>query len=966
MNLSLILKRARREWRQLAVLIVALCLVTAFFALGPLYVRAMVQSGLQYAFATGNAHDMALTLVSETAFRPDSWQLVNEQLGALNAGLVRIARSAAAFGGYSFTYGEPTTQATPRSAIGYRVYAISNLRDVLELVDGRWPNRLPSPDSPERQASTPEEQIARGVGNYSRGDVEALITPEVARRTGYQLGTRFVIGERPANRVVVNVVGIVEAANPADPIWIDNEFALTGEVVQGGIGRQSYNAAFFVTEGAYSDWIAKASTRAQGGANNSYTWRIKLNSEAINADNVADVQSRLTTLVNRLTADYPGLLNFNPLLKLLNNYRDSVANTEGSVVLLSGAILVLMLYHLVTTVGLVLEQQMGEWTSMSSRGASARQLVTLQGLTMILLGVVGFGVGPFLAVLVLRAITCIGPLAQASGSTAPVSAIPASAFQLSAIAAVTSVLALTLPAIPAARRGLTQFKQIAARPPVNPAWARIRLDLILIVVGLGFIARLLFFVSGDLGETLSGLAGEPRRLIQVILDSANRAGGLADPLNLIGPALVLTGAALLWLRLFPALTGLMGRIVARGDSLTGPLAVWNVERDPNHYAQLVLLLIGTLALGTAALALGTTRDTGTWAVARLATGGAARIDFDPRAGEPVQTDWLKLPGVSAYTTLTRFASEYKTGRFQVFIAGVDPADMAKQFPETAEAVSPLIGQGFDRLAVPVVMSVRMAEDEGRATRTDRLPLEVGAKGQVEILLPGDKTTLLHYRIVGIARSFPSLSASQHFLIMDAAAVPQIINAEVAEPDQVAPNEVWLEIPDRQPAPTLDATILKIPGVTDAAFAWEPYNQLLREPLPAAIAGMLYAGFWVSLLLSLLDFGFYLAVTARRRSLGFAVLRALGWNANHLWVLLVVEQTALVIPALLVGVALGAALAYVILPFLALVGGETLKLPVLGLIGLLVALVVGFGILLLGTALRLRKLNVNQVLRSGEE
>src|SRR5581483_1622074 len=376
------------------------------------------------------------------------------------------------------------------------------------------------------------------------------------------------------------------------------------EVVQGGIGRQSYNAAFFVTEGAYSDWIAKASTRAQGGTNNSYTWQIKLNPQAINADNVADVQARLTALVNRLTADYPGLLNFNPLLKLLNNYRDSVANTEGSVVLLSGAILVLMLYHLVTTVGLVLEQQMGEWASMSSRGASARQLVTLQGLTMLLLGVVGFGVGPFLSVLVLQAITRIGPLAQASGSTAPISGIPASAFQLGAIAAIASVLVLALPAIPAARRSLAQFKQIAARPPVNPAWARVRLDLILIVVGLGFVARLLFFVSGDLGETLTSLAHEPRRLVQVILDSANRAGGLADPLNLIGPALVLTGVALLWLRLFPSLMRLMGRIVTRSDSLTGPLAVWNVERDPNHYAQLVLLLIGTLALGTAALALG--------------------------------------------------------------------------------------------------------------------------------------------------------------------------------------------------------------------------------------------------------------------------------------------------------------------------------------------------------------------------
>jgi hypothetical protein len=74
----------------------------------------------------------------------------------------------------------------------------------------------------------------------------------------------------------------------------------------------------------------------------------------------------------------------------------------------------------------------------------------------------------------------------------------------------------------------------------------------------------------------------------------------------------------------------------------------------------------------------------------------------------------------------------------------------------------------------------------------------------------------------------------------------------------------------------------------------------------------------------------------------------------------------VIPALLVGVALGAALAYVILPFLALVGGETLRLPLATLADLLLALLVGFGILLIVTALWLRRLDINRVMRLGEE
>ena len=174
---------------------------------------------------------------------------------------------------------------------------------------------------------------------------------------------------------------------------------------------------------------------------------------------------------------------------------------------------------------------------------------------------------------------------------------------LSAIAALAAIVVLTIPAISAARRSMAQFKQIVSRPPTSPLWMRYWLDLILIVCGIGFIVRLLFFVTGDLGQALSLFANNPQGLISLILDSANQTGGLSDPLNLLGPALLLTGIALLWLRIFPALMRLIGGIFSRSDRLTGPLALWNVERDPNHYAQLVLLLIGTLALGTAALAL---------------------------------------------------------------------------------------------------------------------------------------------------------------------------------------------------------------------------------------------------------------------------------------------------------------------------------------------------------------------------
>ena len=155
-------------------------------------------------------------------------------------------------------------------------------------------------------------------------------------------------------------------------------------------------------------------------------------------------------------------------------------------------------------------------------------------------------------------------------------------------------------------------------------------------------------------------------------------------------------------------------------------------------------------------------------------------------------------------------------------------------------------------------------------------------------------------------------------------------------------------------------------MTGVGWAWTRYGEILREPLPSAVAGMLYAGFWVSLLLSLLDFGFYLVVTARQRAFTFGVLRALGWDARHIWRLLFVEQVVLIAPALVIGSLLGLGLAYLLLPFLALVGSETLRVPWLAVGGMLLALVIAFTALMGVAAIFLRRMSVNQVLRLGEE
>jgi FtsX-like permease family len=967
MNLGLILKRTRRFWRQLAALAFSVCLVTAFFALSPMYIRAMVQSGFQYEVDRLKEKDKVLTLISPEPFTSGDWNTITNNIGDVSKDLVRISRASSALVAFDYIYGEPTFLISPRAPYLNHVFAFSNLSEIVRVVSGRLPERLAPPDDPARATTVEEEQRDRGLGIFSRGEVEGVITPLVAERTGYEIGTRIALGNEPENRVVVEIVGIVEPVNLSDPIWDGNIRALEGETLDIGIAQQQYNLGLIVNEAGYSDWVVRA-TQVNGVENSTYLWMVGLNTDVITADNIEDVAQRMEQTINLLNASKDGFTYFNPVLQLIYRYTGLVQRTEPPIFLLSGAILVMMLYHLVTNVSLVLEQQREEWAAFSSRGASTYQLVFLQSLTMAFLMMIGFLVGPLLAYGILILLFSSGPLALA-GDGIPITGIPRNAYALSGIAALAAFAMLTLPAWPAAQRGMAEFKQIMARPSTRPAWSRYGLDLIFIVVGIGFIARLLFFIQGDLGSTLSLLVQNPVGLIQIIVDSANQTGGLTDPLNLLGPALLLTGIGLLWLRIFPLLIGLIGRLARFARGLLAPLSAWQVEREPGHYGQMVLLLIGTLALGTAALALNATRDAGTWAAAQQSVGSDIRVDL--AAGNNIDVlPWAELPGVQKTISLIRYQPPIRAGELRRLLVGINPSD----FPNLTNVNQQRIYRNeFDRrsrrfvekVVYPAVISDRMATDEGRAFRNDQLPLRFGDEAQVDMVMENGATVTLYYYVLAVVRDFPSLSSNQHFLIMDAALLAEAVQRSPLAPPARA-NQVWLSLNTREPDPALVSRLENTPEIEDVGLAWERYNALLREPLPAAISGMLYAGFWVSLWLSLLDFAFYMAVTARRRSLGFAVLRALGWNINRIWLQLLAEQTMLILPALLIGIALGAILAYVILPFLALFSGTTLTVPISGVLFLAGSLIIGFIVLSFFTARWLRGLDMNRVLRLGEE
>ena len=1084
MSWSMILSRMWRSRREMLMLLTALSLVTGFFALSPLYLRVLGESGLRYTVDNARPRDLTLTLTSETPFDLTDRPLIGAELGevasrvesltVMNGLICNDQRNTLCFGDDNFH--------------GFVPAAYERLTERFTVVDGTFPS-------------------AEG---------EAAIALEAAETRGLAVGDTLDFYPNTADALTVTIVGILEPIAPDDRFWIGQHTLIYGQLVDVTENFQRFDFGVIFTEAAYNTQvvpIAPSGTR--------YDWYVETNTDALRAAGLTSLSTALDNVERAFRLDYPTMRLVGGLPPLLATFQTNLLAVEGTVILFAAGVLVLLFYQLMTTTALILERQSLEWSAISSRGGSAEQLITMQAGTMAILALAAFAIGVVVAVGIVFFIGRFSPLSVIIGDGLAVTTIPPLSIALSAAAALVAVIVLTIPAIPAARASILRLKQSVSRPPTTPVWARYYLDVVLLALGVILLLRLYFLFGG---VSLEELLTDPSLLIRTIsANAAHDAGLLNDPFNLAAAALLITGLALFWLRLFPLIMRGVSALLSRINGLLAPLALWNISRDPGHYAQLVMVLIGTLAIGTASLALAATHDAGAWSNARYAVGGEVALTFDgqappaenlpgnaellmryetiepegsprtelfgitperfteltgetledvrrpgiplpddtveitvqvyaePIAGETVSTrlalDVVNALGVRRTIPMTT-ADETAPGAFFTYSAALPDEPFMPFTLVGVRFLSRIGSQGlehvvfldsltvvldngeqvvlddFERSTVPewssrdlvgvfganvgvfaassqshaasgnyalrveyaiahrgislfepvlpaypvegsppmpVILSDAYARTLG--SRAQRRPLAVGDTGTVALVL-NEGTRELRFRVVGIEPAFPN--AGNRFLIAPVGLLRDFLNAEASPAAFYGVNTAWLTLRNRQLDPAARDQIAALPGLLDVRETWDLYNLLLREPLPNGIIGVLYAGFWVSLLLGLLDFGFYLAMTAARRATSFAVLRALGWRGSRVWGLLTIEQAALVAPALAIGVLLGGALAYLLLPFLALFGDETLRFPLTEIGGLLLALVIGFAVLLTGAASVLAQIKVGQVLRSGEE
>ncbi len=445
--------------------------------------------------------------------------------------------------------------------------ALDHLRAMATLVSGSWPA--------SRVAIRPGRPIP------------AALPAGAARLLHLRAGRVLSLRDRSTGAAVaIRVTGIFRPLHPSASYWGLNLVGGSGASEQGGfvtygplvVDRGAFARGDLATGAA--SWLAQPDRRRIGGNLTALAGKITAMTSALGSPRYGGLQ---------VTTGLPGLLS--------GMGRNLVVSR--SVLVIGGLMLLVLVAAALLLASRVLAgQREPESALLSARGGSPGQLTRLNaaesGILAVTAAVAGALLGGWLAVL----LTATGPL-QAAGIR--VSAHPPAAWWAAAAAALVCVAITLGPALRPARPGAV--RQRRGRPAVLAGVARAGGDAALVALAL--------------------LAGWQLRRYSVLAS----AGGLGvDPVLVVAPALALVAGTVLLLRLLPVLARAGDRLASRSRRLLGPLAIWEISRNPVRKSGAALLVVLAVATGTLVLSQYQSWQRSARDQAAFAVGADVRVD----------------------------------------------------------------------------------------------------------------------------------------------------------------------------------------------------------------------------------------------------------------------------------------------------------------------------------------------------
>ena len=483
----------------------------------------------------------------------------------------------------------------------------------------------------------------RLVGPEGQLKIEAAVPVEAARLFGVGVGDEFVAvtsweDERPSVNVLVS--GIFSRNDPQDVTW-----HLESEVLSGALGPNFQVLPFFISQEAYLDVLGPSFSRMES----TYAWLLTVDADRLDSRNSRRALSDLRDMQGDLSSSLSSYIQSTSLDNALQEFDRKLFFSKLPMFVVLILLAVVILYYVVTLSSLVVEERSSEMALMRSRGASTRQIVAvflLEGATTAVLTIV---VAPLIAAVAISALGYTPVFSDLTGGARLSVSISASSYMLSALGGLLSFMAMTIPAVQASRIAVIRQRQEAARPARLPAFQRYYLDLLLLVISI-----FLFRQLSDRGSVVA----------------TNTFGeAAADQILLAVPALVLVASAMVLLRLFPLAMNIVSRLMSSSLPAGLTMGVWQMSRNPVHYARLSLLLILTAGLGIFAASFEATLETSFEERVLHAVGSDVRVERpapvlgnvqpprdsspDRKPGQEVVDAYVEVSGVDRISAVLR-------------------------------------------------------------------------------------------------------------------------------------------------------------------------------------------------------------------------------------------------------------------------------------------------------------------------
>ena len=586
---QLVVKRSLAHWRLLSAVVLGVLLATAIMAGTFVYYDAVAELALAKTLAKHTGTELDILVRWQEGSTSYSRYMktaasVDAEIGRRVAWLLtdRIDVSKTP----TFYLLRPGSEGPAEDSDARTYFAsVPRVREHISVLPG---GRMPGAQPLNPQGAAPE--------------VEAIIAVEEAQLFGVAVGDRLVAvphWEDAHPFVTVVISGVFQRNDPQDEFWY-----LEQNVLQDAT-RAFPTVGFHVSQGAFMDVLGTSFVRM----NSVHAWRLVVDTSRIDSRNAKQTLLQMEQMNRSLASTVPDYGQTSALDNALRDYDQRIFFSKQSMFMVLILVAVVALYHVATSSSLVVEDRRGEIALLRSRGANSAQILTvfiLEGGTIAVLATL---VGPLLAAGAIGMLGYTPALSDLTGGGRLAAGISDGAYKMSGLGGLLSFIALVFPAVQASRIGVIGHRQQSARPTSQPAFQRYYLDVLLLLMSI-----YLFRQMTEHGSVLAtNLLGEVR----------------ANELLLAVPGLALVASAMVLLRLFPPAMRLGSRILSRWLSVGLMLGMWQMARNPTHYARSSLLLVLTAGLGMFAASFGATLERSFTERVLHSTGSDIRVAAPP-------------------------------------------------------------------------------------------------------------------------------------------------------------------------------------------------------------------------------------------------------------------------------------------------------------------------------------------------